>query len=57
MSVISIIKPNAGIRIAKLESPLVELLGEQRFRTAESQALVQNTTLTLKTIWQLIYSV
>lgn len=45
MSVINIIKPDAGVRIAKLESLLVELLAEQRFSPAESQALLAKQRL------------
>lgn len=38
MSVINIIKLNAGVRIAKLESLPLELPAEQRFGITKSQA-------------------
>lgn len=45
VSVINIIKPNAGIGIAKLEFLPVELPAEQRFSITKSQALLAKQLL------------
>lgn len=59
MSVINIMKLNAGIRIAELESLPLELPAEQRFGITKSQAqknYYENKNSKLeKKIWQLIY--